>query len=168
MQDDQKIANELNTFFKNAVSSLKINQNTYIINKKSDNISEIVDKTICKYKFHPGILFIQSKLKNEKLFSFQHISKFDMEKEIQNIDLEKATTKNTTPPNILKVSCNIFTETLQNPFNDCLITGNFPDNVKLADINPVFQRKNTLIKKNYRPVSVLPSISKNFEKLVQK
>ena len=49
-----------------------------------------------------------------------------------------------------------------------LKTGNFPENLKLADIIPVFKKKNTLHKVNYRPVSVLPSISKVFEKLMQK
>ena len=111
LQDDQKIADELNTFFKNAVSNLNINENTYIINHNSGNLSNPVDKAICKYKFHPSILLIKSKLENQKLFSFQPISKFDMEKEIQNIDLKKATTKNTIPPKILKVSCNTSAET---------------------------------------------------------
>ena len=104
LQDDQKIADELNTFFKNAVSNLNINENTYIINHNSGNLSDPVDKAICKYKFHPSILLIKSKLENQKLFSFQPISKFDMEKEIQNIDLKKATTKNTISPKILKVA----------------------------------------------------------------
>ena len=49
-----------------------------------------------------------------------------------------------------------------------LHTGNFPDNLKLADITPVFKKKNPLHKVYYRPVSVLPSISKVFEKLMQK
>ena len=51
-----------------------------------------------------------------------------MEKEIQNIDLKKATTKNIIRPKILKVSCNTSAETLHNLFNECLITGNSPDN----------------------------------------
>ena len=42
-----------------------------------------------------------------------------MEKEFQNIDLKEATTKNTIPPKILKVSCNASAETLQNLFNKC-------------------------------------------------
>ena len=47
-----------------------------------------------------------------------------------------------------------------------LKTGNFPDNLKLADITPVFKKKNHLHKVNYRPVSVLPNISKAFEKQI--
>ena len=69
LQDDQKIADELNTFFKNAVSNLNINENTYIINHDSRNLSDPVDKAICKYKFHPSILLTKSKSENEKLFS---------------------------------------------------------------------------------------------------
>ena len=126
LQDDQKLADELNTFFKNAVSNLTINENTYIINHNSGNLFGPVGKTICKYKFHPSILLIKSKLENQKLFSFQLISKLNMEKEIQNIDLKKATTKDTIPPKILKVSCNTSAENLTNLFNECLITDNFP------------------------------------------
>ena len=40
--------------------------------------------------------------------------------------------------------------------------------MKLADITPVFTRKNSLQKVNYRPGSALPSISKVFQKLMQK
>ena len=47
--DDQKIADELNIFFKNAVSNLNIIKNTYIINHNSGNLSDQVNKAICKY-----------------------------------------------------------------------------------------------------------------------
>ena len=93
-----------------------------------------------------------------------------MQREIKNIDFKttKATTKNNISPKIFKVRNNTGTETLQNLFNKCLTTGNFPDNLKLAGITQVFQRKVPLNKENYRPVSVLPSTSKIFEKLTQK
>ena len=90
-----------------------------------------------------------------------------MEKEIQNIDLQKATSKNFIPPKKLKISCNTSAKALHNIFNKCLIISNFPDNLKLADITPFFKKKDPLNKENYRPVS-LPSISKILEKLKQK
>ena len=49
-----------------------------------------------------------------------------------------------------------------------LSAGSFPDNVKLADITPVFKKKDLLKKENYGPASVLSAISKIFEKLMQK
>ena len=95
LEDDHKFAGELYFFFKNAVSNLNVNENTYIIKHNSSHISNPVDKAICKYKFHLSILLIKSKLENQKLSSFQPILKFHMEKEIQNIDFKKATTKST-------------------------------------------------------------------------
>ena len=43
-------------------------------------------------------------------------------------------------------------------FSETVETGDYPDNLKLADITPVFKKKDPLNKINYRPVSVLPSI----------
>ena len=42
-----------------------------------------------------------------------------------------------------------------------------PDNLKLADMTPVFKKKDPFNKINYRPVSFLPSVSKIFEKFLQ-
>ena len=91
------------------------------------------------------------------------ISKADMDKEIENIDIEK-----TIPPKILKESHNTFVKTLQNLLNQCLITGNFSDNLKLADITPVFKKKYPINKENFRSIIVLPNISKIYEKPMQK
>ena len=57
IQDDQKIADELNTFFKNAVldksgSNLDINENKYIINHDLGNLSDRVDRVMCNSTKH--------------------------------------------------------------------------------------------------------------------
>ena len=91
-----------------------------------------------------------------------------MEKEIQLINFKKVTTNDRIPPKILKISSEVSADALQSLFNDMLKTGNFPENLKLADITPIFKKKNRLHKAKYRPVSVLPCISKVFEKLMQK
>ena len=57
---------------------------------------------------------------------------------------------------------------MQKLFNEILRAGNFPDKLKLADITPVFKKNNPLEKENYRPVSVLPVVSKIFERIMQK
>ena len=44
----------------------------------------------------------------------------------------------------------------------------FLDNLKLADVTPVFKKDDANLTKNYRPVSVLPIVSKIFERLLQK
>ena len=80
----------------------------------------------------------------------------------------RATTGNSIPSKTLKLSADTSADILQNLFNDMLSTGNFPDNMKLADITPVFKKKDSYFKKNYRPVSILSIISEIFERLIQK
>ena len=44
----------------------------------------------------------------------------------------------------------------------------FPSNLKLADVTPIFKKEDSTLTRNYRPVSVLPTVSKIFERLMQK
>ena len=76
--------------------------------------------------------------------------------------------RNSIPSKTLKLSADISADILQNIFNDMSSTGNFPDNMKLADITPVSKKKYPLKKENYRPASILYGISKIFKKLMQK
>ena len=45
---------------------------------------------------------------------------------------------------------------------------NFPENLKLADATPIFEKKDETFFENYRPVSILPTVSKIFERIMQK
>ena len=44
----------------------------------------------------------------------------------------------------------------------------FPDDLKLADIHPLYTGVDPTNKKHYRPISILPAVSKVFEKILQK
>ena len=43
----------------------------------------------------------------------------------------------------------------------------FPTKLKLADISPIFKHFENILVKNYRPVSILPVVSKLFERMMQ-
>ena len=45
-------------------------------------------------------------------------------------------------------------------------TQTFPDGAKLAEVTPIYKKENPLNAKNYRPVSILTTLSKVFEKLI--
>ena len=47
-----------------------------------------------------------------------------------------------------------------------LCTGKFPSYLKKANVCPIFKRGDNLDVVNYRPVSVLPNVSKIFEKVM--
>ena len=89
---------------------------------------------------------------------FFHSKQYDIEKEINNINSKKAATSNST---ISKVSV----RDLHNLFNDSIEKSDFPQNLKLADITPVYKKDDPLDKTNDGPVSV---VSKIFERIMQK
>ena len=50
--------------------------------------------------------------------------------------------------------------------NQSLNSGIFPDKLKIAKVTPIFKKGDNQIITNYRPISVLPVISKNFETVI--
>ena len=53
-------------------------------------------------------------------------------------------------------------------FNLCVETGVFPDDMKVAEVIPIFKQDSKINCSNYRPISLLSSFSKIFEKSVYK
>ena len=92
----------------------------------------------------------------------------DIELEIRLLNPKKATTHKNIPPKILKSSSEATVNILHRLFNETITKGVFPDDLKLADVTPVFKNDDPFDKKNYRAVSVLPTISKIYEKLMQR
>ena len=50
--------------------------------------------------------------------------------------------------------------------NKSFESGEFPDCLKQAKVSPIFKKDDLLHKENYRPVSILPLLSKVYEKLL--
>ena len=100
------------------------------------------------------------KVYNQNKFSFEPVALSNVVKEFKDIYPNKSPTKYITPPKMLKISSEATANILQKLLNESIQTGKFPGSLKLADITPVFKKKDTLNKSNYRPVSVLPIMSK--------
>ena len=60
----------------------------------------------------------------------------------------------------------IFAGFIAKDFNNCVDQGVFPDELKHVDVTPIHKKKDKIDKTNYRPVSILPNISKLYEKLI--
>ena len=50
--------------------------------------------------------------------------------------------------------------------NQSLTTGIFPQKLKIAKVSPLYKNSDATIIENYRPISLLTVISKNFEKVI--
>ena len=164
LTDDTEIANVLNKHFVDSVRSLAetggCSQQVLDYNLLDDPIENI----ICRFKNHPSIIAINSK-KFERAFEFQPIDTEKITEEIKKLDANKTATGISIA--MLKDYVDIFAPILAEIFNDCISKGTFPDELKLADISPIFKSIDSTAKKNYRPISILKSVSKLFEKLIQ-
>ena len=96
----------------------------------------------------------------------QPTNKSEIEKMIKSFDSNKSSNIYGTSPKFLKILSPAVSETLSNIFNESFALGIFPDHIKLAVITPMFKGGSKLDVSNYRPVSVLPTISKVLEKLM--
>ena len=82
---------------------------------------------------------------------------------INSLDSNKS---NDISPKLLKTLCNSFCPILTYLFNSFMLTGTFPDELKIARVIPLFKSGNRNLMSNYRPISILPTLSKIFEKLI--
>jgi len=69
------------------------------------------------------------------------------------------------PTNVIKAISGSIVAPLTQLINKSLQEGIFPDALKIAKISPIYKNKCKTDIKNYRPISVLPVISKIFEKV---
>lgn len=66
----------------------------------------------------------------------------------------------------LKCVINLIVSALTKCINNCLDNGIFPDSMKVAKVSPIHKTGPKYDPYNYRPISVLPVISKIFEKVL--
>ena len=73
------------------------------------------------------------------------------------------------PPKQLKEVTDIISEPLLKIWNEEII-GNkkFSSKLKWADMTPIFKKLETVTKGNYKPISLLPVVSKIFERIMDK
>ena len=101
-------------------------------------------------------------------FSFELITKEDIEKEILALQDGKACQQSNIPTKIVKMNVDIFSEMLYLELYKTIEYSLYPFCMKLADITPVYKKGNRAVKDNFCPVSILPNLSKVFEKCLYK
>ena len=101
---------------------------------------------------------------NQARFYFQPASVHTVKEVIEGLPSNK-TTAGEIPIKILKESGFTF-EYLTSYVNEAISSGKFPDSLKLSNIVPAHKKKDPTDKCNYKSVSILPLLSKLFEKIM--
>jgi hypothetical protein len=88
-------------------------------------------------------------------------------KQINKLNVKKATGHDGISPKIFKMAEQELTNPITKLVNKSIDSSIFPADLKSAQVSPLYKKKNnTLEKGNYRPVSVVPCISKIFERVI--
>jgi hypothetical protein len=122
-----------------------------------------------KFENHPSINDIKEMVDADSKFSFSKVNIADIEVELKSLKTKKASTFLNIPAKHLKQVIEIILEPLMQIWNIEVIDNmKFPTKLKYADITPIFKKLERIFVDNYRPVSILPVVSKIFERIMQK
>lgn len=154
----------------------------------TSNIDDVADKktvanNFCQYfsniaftlkqKSQPLRDFIWRKpakldTRTDKQFKFEYVSKTFVERELKSLKRGKAAGHDDIPPGMLKDAASIISKPLCYLINLSLQTGIVPAEWKIAKVKPIHKSGSTSNLDNYRPISILPVLSKILERAVHK
>ena len=140
--DDQRLANIFTT------SSLKISCNKSL--PKKNVTSKTVEHAIKNFENHSSIIAIKNNRKPNDQFSFKPVTKEMIAIEISNLKSGKAVRSNDIPPKIIKEFNNLFATFIYDNYDKALLDGTFPEDLKTAEVVPVYKKKKRTGKNYYR------------------
>ena len=143
VRDKNKIANGFNNFFANIGPSLSSEITTDSTNTIRTYMKE---RIACSFKFNT-------------------ISTEDVAKICMKLKTKTSTGYDNISTSFLKKILSIIIYPLTLAINQSLCTGVFPNHLKIAKVIPLFKKDDSHILDNYRPISLLPCMSKIFEKV---
>ena len=80
--------------------------------------------------------------------------------------MKTASQKSDIPLKIIKENVDIISYFLYHNFNNSLSSATFPTSMKYADVIPIHKRDDKTDKENDHPISILPNLSKVYERLI--
>ena len=110
--------------------------------------------------------FITTKLPKENIFNIPYITEDFVYKFLTSLDNNKATGIDNISSKIVKISAPVITKHLTEICNHSIRNSCFPSIWKKARVTPLHKRNSTDDPENYRPISILPLLSKVLEKHV--
>ena len=111
---------------------------------------------------------ISSKISIDIFFRIPKITVNQVAEFINGLNPAKATGLDVIGPRILKLASTVLSPSITALINKSIETATFPNQLKMAKVYPIHKVGSNSDPANYRLISILPTISKNFEKHINK
>ena len=99
-------------------------------------------------------------------FEFSNVCEEDVKKILISLDTSTTTGMNQIPAKFLRDGAEVLALPLGNIINLSIKLSTFPEECKIAKLKPIFKKGARTDPKNYRPISLLPLVSKIIEKSI--
>ena len=160
--DERDVCNILNDFFSHVAMDIGFKDDIPDDFQTADGFTKIIDK----HANHPSVTKIRENIQTQQYFYFTAVSDKYIEKIMQRMEPKKAQGYDNIPSKLLRLGASGISSHVSQLVNHCLHVCEFSDIMKLADVSSLFKKNDNLKKDNYRPVSVLPSLSKVYERVM--
>ena len=164
--DDKMICEIFNSYFVNITDTLPITappESDVEITSTTDRVLH----SIQKYRNHPSIIRIKENIGVVDKFEFNFFAPIDVWNEINQLNGSKKSSGEILK-DILKLLLGMCIDQITLYINKMFEYSEFPDKLKLADVSPIFKADDSTLKFNFRPISVLPALSKVLERIMAK
>ena len=160
IQDGVELAEAFNVHFNTITESLdlfKWNEGYYP--SRHNKVSIAIDK----FKDHPSVIKIHNVFGDKDKFHFEEITLDQVTDMVMALDCTKKT-GGIISNKIMKLSSEIICPIIKNLINTCIRSCKFPNKLKQAVVTPIPKKGDSHNPGDYRPISILPAISKLYEK----
>lgn len=103
---------------------------------------------------------------SDTLFKLRKVKPSRVLKLLSTLDTAKATGVDKISNKLLKIAAPYIHQSLTDLFNLCVETSSFPSELEIANVSHLFKDGEHNDKNNYRPISVIPTVARVFERLV--
>ena len=150
------------------IDNVKITNSQDIASKFNDFFASIGQNLSSKININDNSLQFTDYLNRptEKRFSFQPITEKEIMSIIGNLKNKNSSGKDEISNKLLKSIKHEISKPLSVIINQSLVTGIYPDALKIAKVKPLYKKGDKTSLNNYRPISLLPTISKIFERVL--
>ena len=118
-----------------------------------------------RYHNHEEFLMLN---KSSCKFNFKRITNLELKKTEMQFKNSKSPGYDDLPITLLKDGMEQISPVLTCVLNKCIVQAVFPSSEKIAKITPIHKSESKSLLDNYRPISVLPVLSKVFKCLIHK